>query len=116
MAALLGCGGDNPVGGDVAVQPIVIESVDVLVMESAPPQVSVHVKGVIGDGCSELHSETQQRTGNTVRLTILRARREEAICIQIARLYDQVIRLTGTYPAGSYTLHVNDVERTFVTQ
>jgi len=115
-AAVLSCGGDNPAGGDLTVQPISIESVDVLVMESAPPQVSARVKGVIGDGCSELHSETQERSGSTVRITILRERREQAICIQIARLYDQTFRLAGAFPPGRYTLYVNDVERPFTTQ
>jgi hypothetical protein len=111
----LSCGGENPAGG-VIVQPISIDSVDVLVMESAPPQVSARVQGVIGDGCSELHSVTQERSGSTVRITILRQRREEAFCIQIARLYDEVIRLDGSYPPGRYVLYVNGVERAFTTQ
>jgi hypothetical protein len=112
----LSCGGENPAGGDVTVQPISIDSVDVLVMESSPPQVSARVRGVIGDGCSELHSVRQERSGHIVRITILRQRLEQAFCIQIARLYDEVLRLEGTYPPGRYVLYVNDVERAFTTQ
>lgn len=116
LAAVGGCGSDNPAAGDTTIQPITIESVDVLVLESAPPQVSAHVKGVIGDGCAELHSVEQERSGSIVRITILRQRPKDTICIQIARLYDEVIRLAGTYPAGRYTLYVNGVERPFTTQ
>lgn len=109
-----GCGG-SPTEGDLSIDPISIDSVDVLVLESSPPQASAHVKGVIGDGCSELHSVSQSRSGATVTVTILRQRPRDAICTQIARLYDEVIRLEGTYPPGRYVVRVNGVERTFTT-
>ena len=115
-AACVAACSDNPAGSDLSIDPIGIQSVDVLVLESLPPQASAHVKGVIGDGCSELHSIGQERSGNTVTVTILRQRPKDAICTQIARLYDDVIRLDGTYPAGSYVLRVNGFERTFTTR
>ena len=112
-AGALSCGG--PAGDDLSVEPISIESVEVLVLKSLPPQASAHVKGAVGDGCSELHSTSQTRSGSTVTITILRQRPRDAICTQIARLYDEVIQLEGTYPAGSYVVRVNGVERTFTT-
>jgi hypothetical protein len=91
------------------VRPIQIESVDV-VASSAP---SARVRGVIGDGCTELAGVTTSRSGSNVTVTILSTRPEEAICIQIARLYDATLALPGDYPPGPYVLRVNSVEKTF---
>ena len=117
-AACTGCGDgrENPARGDLDIQPILVESVDVAVLESSPPQAAARVKGVVGDGCSELYSSDQVRSGSTVTVTILRSRPKDAICTQIARLYDETIRLTGTYPPGRYVVRVNGVEKAFTTQ
>ncbi len=106
----------NPADPDLLVEPIEIESVEVLVLESSPPQAQAHVRGFIGDGCSELKSVEQQRTGNSVTVTILRQRERAAICTQIAKLYDAVLRLEGSYPPGRYVLRVNGIETFFTTQ
>jgi hypothetical protein len=102
--------------GATLVEPIQIDGVEVLILESAPPQAQAHVTGVIGDGCAELDSVTQSRSGNTVTVTILRTRPREAVCTQIAKLYDETIPLEGTFPAGEYVLKVNDFSTTFTTQ
>jgi hypothetical protein len=111
VVACAACGG-SPADGDLVIEPIVIEAVDVVFPGGAP---AAHVTGVIGDGCSELHSVAQSRAGTTVTITVLRQRPRDAICTQIARLYDEVIRLEGSYPAGRYVVRVNGVERTFTT-
>jgi hypothetical protein len=109
-----GCGG-GPTSPDLVTSPIQVDSVDVTVLESSPPQVAVQVQGVLGDGCSTLHSVAQQRVGNVVTVTILRERPRDAVCTQIAKLYDEVIRLDGTFPPGDYVLRVNSVEKPFST-
>ena len=114
--SLAGCGQPPPAASDLVIQPIQVDSVDVLVQESSPPQASAHVQGVIGDGCSSLHSVEQQRSETTVVLTILRRRPADAICTQIAKLYDETIRLEGTFPPGRYVLLVNGLETSFTTQ
>jgi hypothetical protein len=92
------------------VRPIQIESVDVVVA----PTPSAHVRGVIGDGCTELGGITTRRgSENDISITILSERPEGAICIQIARLYDATLALPGDYPPGQYVLRVNSVEKTF---
>ena len=113
--ALAACGRSNPASSDLLVDPIQVESVEVLVQETDPPQASARVRGVIGDGCSSLHSVEQERSGNTVVLTILRQRPANAMCTQIARLYDDTIPLEGTFPPGRYVLRVNGVETSFAT-
>lgn len=109
---LTACGG-TPASPDLVIEPIHIDSVDVVVGASVPLTVEVHVQGVIGDGCSVVHSVSQERSGSTVTITILRERPRDAICTQEARLYDARIRLEGTFPAGSYLVRVNGVERAF---
>ncbi len=114
------CTGSSPSGPDrgteIVVDPIQVTRVEVRILEGSPPAVAAHVQGVVGDGCSALHSLRQERSGNSVTVTILRQRPRDAICIQIARLYDEVIPLEGRYPPGRYSLRVNGVETTFSTE
>lgn len=110
LAAAVGCGSPAaPAPPRTVTRPIQIESVDVL-LQGAP---SAHVRGVIGDGCTELSGVTQERSGSRITVTILSVRPEGAICTQIARLYNEVLRLPGDFPPGDYVLRVNAVEKTF---
>ena len=113
LAALLAEACSTAAAPDLVTEAIQIDGVDVLIAETSPPQISAHVTGVIGDGCATLHSVEQQRSGNTVTVTILRERPAQAVCTQIAKLYDDVIRLDGQFPAGSYLLRVNAFEKAF---
>jgi len=107
----------NPTGADdLLVEPIQVESVDVLILESFPPQAVAHVRGILGDGCSEFHSLQQERSGNIVTVTILRQRPRDAICTQIGKVYDENIPLEGQYPPGRYVLRVNEVVKRFTTE
>jgi hypothetical protein len=98
------------------ITPIQIERVDVRILESSPPQATAHVEGVIGDGCTELNSERQVRSGSTVTITVLAQRPPNAICTQVAKLYRKDIPLEGAFPPGPYILSVNGVEKAFTTQ
>jgi hypothetical protein len=112
--ALASC--SNPTSPQLTIAPIEIYTVDVLVLESFPPQASARVTGIVGDGCARLHSVSQSRAGDRVTVTILRERPESAVCTQIARLYDETIRLEGAFPPGRYVLRVNDRETVFTTR
>ena len=111
----LGCA-NTPTSPDLIVDPIQIEKVEVRVMESSPPQAAAHVEGILGDGCSELHSQAQTRSGSTVTITLLRERPRDAVCSQIAKLYVADIPLEGQYPPGRYVVRVNDVVKDFTTE
>jgi hypothetical protein len=95
------------------IAPIQIDQVEVRIVESLPVQVFAHVTGVIGDGCSEAMPVKQTREGNTLTLTINRQRPAEAMCTQIAKIYEETIQLTGDFPPGEYVLKVNDVTQAF---
>ena len=111
-ASSAGCGSPStPAPPRTIVRPIQIDSVDVL-LASSP---SAHVRGVIGDGCTELAGVTMRRgeNENVVTVTIFSTRPEDAICTQIAKLYDALLALPGDFPPGKYVLRVNSVEKTF---
>jgi hypothetical protein len=103
----------QPPARDMTIEPIQIDQVDVRVAESLPVQVVAHVTGVIGDGCSDVMPVKQTREGNTITLTINRQRPTDAVCTQLAKIYDENIRLEGDFPAGEYILKVNSVTQTF---
>ena len=98
------------------IAPIQIDQVEIRLAESFPVQVFAHVRGIIGDGCSSVLPVTQQRDGNTITLSINRQRPADAICTQIAKLYEENIRLEGDFPAGEYVLKVNDVTQPFTVK
>ena len=119
VAALAACGGNGapptsptPPGMDVG--PSLVESVDVRIAESFPVQVFSRITGVVGDGCSTLLPIEQTRSGTEITVEVRRERPKGAICTQIARLFDETIRLTGEFPPGTYRLKVNDVVHPFV--
>jgi hypothetical protein len=109
-----GCGSpSDPTDLTPVVEPILIDSVTVRIAESLPVQVFAHVTGIVGDGCSTLLPLEQSREGNLIAIAILRQRPKNAICTQIAKLFDQDIRLQGSFPAGRYTLRVNETLQPF---
>ena len=114
LTVVAGCG-SGPAAPDVTSHAMQIESVDVLVAESSPPQVSARVRGIIPDGCSRAGVVALSRAGNAITLSVF-VDRENAgqPCIQIIEVYDRVHRLPGDFPPGHYTLTVNGVIRAFV--
>jgi hypothetical protein len=112
--AALGCGSPTAPTPRVLVGPIQVDSLEIVQGASSPSGLGVRVQGVIGDGCSELLPPiTQEREGTLLRITILRQRPAEAVCTQIAKLFDQVVPLAGDFPPGGYTVRVNGSELAF---
>ena len=86
-----------------------IESVDVVVMESFPMQINLVVTGTQPDGCQLPVIVTQAREGNTVTVEIYRDMPMDMICTAVLVPYEDTIRLDGGFESGSYTFHINDV-------
>lgn len=114
--ALLALACAAPTSPSLIVDAIQIESVDVRILESSPPQAVAHVLGFLGDGCSEFYSLDQARSGSTITVTILGKRPRQAVCTQIAKLYESDVPLAGQYPPGRYLLRVNGFEKVFTTE
>jgi len=103
----------EPSNPRIVIEPIQIDSVELVRNLATPSGLGVHVQGVVGDGCAELLPVRQVREGAVITITIERQRPEEAICIQIAKLYDAIIPLEGEFPPGQYLVRVNAKEITF---
>jgi hypothetical protein len=113
LGAVLAASCSQPFSDEWVVEPIHVDRVEVSLIETVPKQAAARVVGVIGDSCATLHSVRQERAENVVTVTIYRQRPLLAVCAEIALPYDDVIRLDGVFPAGSYVVRVNGVERAF---
>src|SRR5262245_59207751 len=103
----------GPTRPEFVIAPIQIESVVLVRGLKTPSGLGVHVQGIVGDGCSELLPIRQLREGSVVLISIERQRPRDAVCTQIARLYDDVIPLEGTFAPGTYTVRVNSTHIEF---
>ena len=109
-------GGLDPAPGRVTV-PAPIDSVDVLIRESAPPQVSVKVLAGLPGGCAQRDSHSVSRSGDTFTVTVLNSMPAgNAICTMIYGTYELSIDLgRELVPGTTYTVRVNDKTTTFRT-
>ncbi|HYF64684.1 MAG TPA: hypothetical protein VD886_17800 [Herpetosiphonaceae bacterium] len=94
-------------------KPMPIDSVEVQIRESQPPQVAVMVSGTLSDKCTFFHEATQVRNGNTIEVTVTTMREKDAMCAQMIEFSTQTIALEGDFPPGDYTVLVNGVEQKF---
>ncbi len=85
-----------------------IQDVELIALESQPPQVQLHVKGEHPDGCDYPAQVTQQRDGNTITVEIYREVPFDVMCPMILLSYEDTIKLDGTFPPGNYTFKIND--------
>jgi hypothetical protein len=91
-----------------------ITALDVLILESYPPQIRVKVEGTLPDGCSEVGDIVQQRNGKTIDVTIPIKRTTTGPCIAIAPQVSRTVALEGSFvESGTYIVRVNGQERTF---
>ena len=113
------CSGDDSGGtasptGDatMSTSPLQVQSVDILVAESFPPQVTARVTAVIPDSCTKAREPQISRDGATITIKIIGERPDGVACAQVISSYDKSIPL-GPLDPGSYTLHVNNLTKTF---
>lgn len=105
-----GAGGSTGPGPEVTRVPLVIESVDVIALESDPMQLRLNVTGYQQDGCEFPVLVRQRRAGNTVVVEIFREfpTTVEMDCPQAIVPYEETIFLDGGFESGDYVIRVND--------
>jgi hypothetical protein len=120
--ACLACGQEDPANpasptGEPTMSTVrlQVQTVDVLIAESFPPQISAHVTAIIPDSCTKAREPEISRDGTTITVTLIGERPDGVACAQVISTYDKSIPL-GTLDPGHYTLHVNDVTREFEVQ
>lgn len=91
-----------------------VESVDVLIMESFPVQVSVVARGELPDVCTRIDEIISQQSGDTFRIAITTFRQPDEMCAQVTAPFEQAVSLdVAGLPAGTYNVSVNGVPATF---
>jgi hypothetical protein len=105
-----------PAGRHPEVAPI--DGLDVLTLESFPPQYMLHVKAGLPSGCAQpLSNRIVGRQGNVIQVEVLNSLPDNAICTAIYGMYDLNINLGSDFTSGqTYTVRVNDKEVTFKAQ
>ena len=97
-----------------------IESVDIIVAESYPPQYFVSVVSGLPGGCAEFYGYAEQRSGNVINITVSNLEPAPSVpvaCTADYRYHEFSVPLgTDFEPGKTYTVKVNDVTRTFVAE
>lgn len=113
-------GDEKPVEVRVEVEAP-IESVDVLTLESFPPQYMVHIVSGLPNGCAEYErTELLSRDTDTfhIRVTNTMPEDPETACDLVYRTHESNLNLgSANFVSGTtYTVDVNGTKTTFVAQ
>lgn len=94
-----------------------IDRIDVVIRESAPPQVGLKIKAGLPGGCAQRDSHSVTRSGDTFTVTVLNSMPTgNPVCTMIYGTYDLTIELGSDFRiGGTYTVQVNDKTTTFKT-
>ena len=97
-----------------------IQSLEVNVAESFPPQYFAHIVSILPDGCAEFDRNDVTREDTTIRIDVwnlVPAPDAEIACILIVGTVEHNVALGTDFVSGTdYTVIVNDVSDTFVAQ
>jgi inhibitor of cysteine peptidase len=105
----------QPDGEVVRRENAIVEEMDILIMESFPLQVSVHVKGQTIDGCTTVDKTwAEQVDENTFEVHIETVRPKDAMCTEALVPFEENVPL-DVYGllAGTYTVKINDLSKAF---
>ncbi len=96
-----------------------IESVEVLIMESFPPQYSVVAVSGLPNACVSFAGYRVDRNGDTVQIEVInwKPSRSDVACAEVYDTVTTTITLGSEFnPGHTYTVAVNNVTETFVAQ
>jgi inhibitor of cysteine peptidase len=100
--------------GEVIIKGAPVDSIELLLMESFPLQMSALVRGNLPDGCTEISHSEQTREEDVIRIDLFTRRPADAICTQVLVAYEESVRVDILgLPAGEYVVSVNGVEASF---
>ncbi len=97
-------GADEPAAEDL---PAYISHVEVLILESFPPQVSVEIEGDHPTPCHETLTEVTE-DGNDYTVMVWSVAPEPgAMCAQVLEPFEVVVAIGNGFEPGDYTVTVN---------
>lgn len=85
--------------------PIVDGTAEIL--ETAPPQVNLHITGYLTDSCTTLHQTTDSRQDNTIHIQITTERPADLVCAAVTTEIEHIVSL-GEFDPGAYEANVNE--------
>jgi hypothetical protein len=99
---------------DIEIKMAPIDEVTVNILKSNPPQISVHIKAGLPDGCTTFHDIQTVREGEIVNIKLTVQRPRERSCPAIYTTFEKDVNLGSDYAFGlTYVLNVNDYTTTF---
>lgn len=96
-----------------------IESFEVLVLESFPPQYRLKIVSGLASGCAAFDRTEVERVGNTFNVSVINtmpAPDAQVACTMIYGYHEQSVALEGIESGVEYTVNVNDKTMTFEGQ
>jgi len=92
----------------------VVDSIQVVTLESFPVEINVMARGELPDGCTTIDGVISQRIENEYQVVITTIRPPDAACTQVVVPFEETIPLDVTgLPAGNYTVSVNGIDGSF---
>jgi hypothetical protein len=106
----------SPSGRQAVLAPI--DSLDVQVLESNPPQYMLSVRAGLPSGCAERNRYDTERAAEAITVTVLNwMPTDNAPCTMMYGSYELNINLGSDFQAGTtYSVNVNDKKTSFVAQ
>ncbi|MBG0787730.1 MAG: hypothetical protein H0S79_21790 [Anaerolineaceae bacterium] len=93
---------------------VYLNSMDILIMESFPVQVSVTLQGDLPDGCTTIQSVESSLEAQTFTIIFRTHRPAGQMCTQALVPFEETVSLdVYGLPAGEYTVIANDLTETF---
>jgi hypothetical protein len=91
-----------------------VESVEVLILESLPVQIHVLVKGQLPDACARIEGHQLEQEGNTIHISLNTTWPDNQRCMAAPTPFEQTIPLAAEeLIPGEYIVEVNGVSETF---
>ena len=100
----------DPAGANLNRASVFIDSTQLLLLESYPPQINLIISGNLPTPCHQLRVAISDPDElNRINVEVYSVVDAEAICIQVLEPFEETVSL-GSFPSGSYQVFVNGEE------
>lgn len=97
-----------------AIREAQVQSVEIQLLQTTPPQVNAIVHGNLTESCANLGDSQVQYASNTFRIAVYAVSPTDRGCAQVIAPFETTIALgTNSLPAGTYTVIANGVSAIF---
>jgi hypothetical protein len=85
-----------------------IHDITITLLKSNPPQVNVHIKGGLKDGCTTFKDIQTSQDGKKITIKVSTQRPKDATCPAVYTYFEKDINLGSDFVTGTiYTVKVN---------